>query len=101
MVGVFEAQKYLNLETRLRHPHGDMLADRAMRLLGESSAELLTDTANALRHVVSWLERLNACRFWKLFNRGQEEQWKADVKANEDMAARLQCSLREFRETKR
>lgn len=96
-VGVFESQKYLNLETRFRHPDNDALSDRAMNLLGEGAADLLVHSAHALGCVVSWLEEWDKERFWKWCGREHEEA----IRNNEDARFCLRNSLRQFRETER
>lgn len=100
-VGVFESQKYLNLETRMHHPDGDVLVERAMKLLAESSTELLRGSADALRHIISWLERMNSDRFWKLYGREREKSWKKAVRDNEESKRRLEIALTHYREKTR
>ncbi|KAH8105763.1 hypothetical protein DFH11DRAFT_1278514 [Phellopilus nigrolimitatus] len=100
-VGVFESQRYLNLESRLAHPDADQLRQHVMELLGESTSELRACCADALEHLVSWLERMNQDRFWKLFRRERLKTWEESIRDDEAVKDRLRRVLDEFREKKR
>lgn len=100
-VGVFESQRYLNLETRLTHPSSGEYITHILGLLKQSAEELLACNVEALDHIVSWLERMNQERFFKLFLREKSLSWEDTIKQHEDMKARLQKSLDEFRNKKR
>lgn len=100
-VGVFESQRYLNLETRLTHPNAEEVIPRVVAHLGESSADLTATCADALDHLAAWLGRMNQDRFWKLFRRDREKTWGEGIQEDEAMCARLRSVLEEFRLKKR
>ncbi len=100
-VGVFEFQKYLNLESRFHHPAADSLKERAMNLLGECSSCLLLCSSEALRHVVLWLDRMNSERFREFYCQSREKRWDEVVAENRLMTIRLTNALAEFREKER
>ncbi|TDL21197.1 hypothetical protein BD410DRAFT_821614 [Rickenella mellea] len=99
-VGIFESQKYLNLESHFQHPRADMFMENAMCLLQESSKDLLVASADATRHVMAWLERLNSDRYWKLYGR-EHAKWSESVKENEEARKRHRKALNKFREQQR
>lgn len=100
-VGVFESHRYLNLETRLTHPSSGEYVTRMMCLLKESVKDLLKCDADALDYVASWLERLNQDRFSRLFFRKKALSWEETIEQHEEMRARLQNTLDDFRNKKR
>lgn len=100
-VGVFESQRYLNLETRLAHPNAEEVIPRVVAHLGESSADLTTACADALDYLAAWLGRMNQDRFWKLFRRERDRTWGEGIREDEAMCARLRSVLEEFRLKKR
>lgn len=100
-VGIFESQKYLNLETRFYHPEGEALKERSMALIAESAKELLPTCAKALAHVSGWLDRLNEERFWKLFRRMRTKRWEDCVLDCETMSEKLHSALNDFRKVQR
>ncbi|KAH8111149.1 hypothetical protein DFH11DRAFT_1880050 [Phellopilus nigrolimitatus] len=100
-VGVFESQRYLNLESRLAHPDAGRLTEHIMELLGESTDELLACCADTLDHLAGWLERMNQDRFWKLFRRERLKTWKESIRDDEAVKDKLRRVLDEFREKKR
>ena len=54
LVGVFESQRYLNLETRFAHPDAEALLGQMMSLLNESVGDLLETCASAMEVVGTW-----------------------------------------------
>ncbi|TDL16038.1 hypothetical protein BD410DRAFT_731828 [Rickenella mellea] len=100
-VGVFESQKYLNLESRFNHPENDYFADSAMNLLGTCSTDLLKSSADALRHVISWLEKADSNGLIGFQNRTPRESWEEAIQQNENAKMSLERTLRDFREKKR
>ncbi|KAI0041545.1 hypothetical protein FA95DRAFT_1548599 [Auriscalpium vulgare] len=68
VVGVFESQRYLDLETQhFAHPNGAQFIQRANELLSESCEDLLTSCGGAVGVFEQWLESgLNdKWVFWK------------------------------------
>lgn len=99
-VGVFESQQYLNLETKFYHPNNNEYLFDSMKLLRESTVDLLITSAEALRHVTRWLERLNTFRFSKVLGRGRYERENA-LRDHEKILSKLEAAIRDFREKKR
>ncbi|EJD51076.1 hypothetical protein AURDEDRAFT_182332 [Auricularia subglabra TFB-10046 SS5] len=100
-VGVFEAQKYMNLETHFNHPQSQFLLERALELLHESCAELLEATADGLHASIAWLENVNASRFRPVRILGggvKREDASAEVRAAHE---KLSAALNTFRCAKR
>lgn len=56
----------MNIEAKLNVPRGNEFIQEAVKLLGESSCELLGSSADALDALVAWLERNNTERFTTL-----------------------------------
>lgn len=75
-VGVFESQRYMNIEKRLHHPNEAALEENCLRLLSESVHDLLVEAGTALDYVVEWLDRTNSER---LRLRPQRSTVRADV----------------------
>ncbi|KAI5115077.1 hypothetical protein M0805_006708, partial [Coniferiporia weirii] len=100
-VGVFESQRFLNLELRMAHPNADELVPRIMELLIESANELIVCCADTLDHLVGWLERMNQDRFWKIYGRRRKMTWEEGIRKDEAMRERLRSTLDEFRQKKR
>lgn len=100
-VGVFESVRYLNLESRLAHPHAEEWIPKIIFLLSESSRELTECCAETLDHVANWLERMNQDRFWKLFRRERQKSWQETIEEDEAVYAKLRAVLDDFRQNKR
>ncbi|THH04285.1 hypothetical protein EW145_g5635 [Phellinidium pouzarii] len=96
VVGVFESQRYLNLESRYAHPSADELFPLIMHSLGESTRELVICCAETLDHVMAWLQHLNEARFWKLYGRKRGKGWKEALYEDEIAKETLQRVLDEF-----
>jgi hypothetical protein len=74
-VGLFETQRYLNLEARMFHPEYESLTEQAVSLLCRSTRDLLLASATGLEFVVDWLDNLNHRRFnWTWKDRGVEDR---------------------------
>ena len=99
-VGVFESQRYLNLETRMTHPQADAYLTDMLSLLSESSNELLTVCADTIDHIAGWFERVNNDRFWRLHRRDRTSREDL-LRGDEEARKRLQSALDEFKEKKR
>ncbi|KAI0318290.1 hypothetical protein OF83DRAFT_1057097 [Amylostereum chailletii] len=68
VVGVFESQRYLDLESQyFSHPFSAQFTERATELLRESAQELLEECVGGLKTFDGWLEtsRRNKLSFWK------------------------------------
>ncbi|KAI5122416.1 hypothetical protein M0805_002966 [Coniferiporia weirii] len=96
VVGVFESQRYLNLESRYSHPSADELFMHIMQSLGESTHDLVICCADTLNHVVAWLERMNQDRFWRLYGRKRGKSWEEAVHDDEVAREKLRFVLEEF-----
>ena len=112
-VGVFESQRYLNLETRFAHPDADAVLGRMMALLNESVRDLVEACASAMEDVGLWLGEVEKEGGWKAWAasvmeavRGgwterRKERWEETVKMAEEARERLDKALHEFRTKKR
>ncbi|KAK2467251.1 hypothetical protein APHAL10511_000800 [Amanita phalloides] len=102
-VGIFELQKYLNLEaTHLHTPLADMYACRTLKLLHESCDELLTTSREAIMTTHRWLGGVfhGRFRFWHSAERKRSERQRRvnELKLVRD---RLWLELECFRRNKR
>ena len=101
VVGVFESQRYLNLEARLTHPNAEEVIPQIVHRLGESSADLVQCVGDALEHLAVKLSRMNEDRFHKLFCRERAMSWEEGIRDDEGMLRKLKGGLEEFRTKKR
>ncbi|KAL5495894.1 hypothetical protein ACEPAI_1358 [Sanghuangporus weigelae] len=97
VVGVFESQRYLNLETRLMHPKAEEVIPQIVHQLGESSADLAQCAGDALEHLTRRFGRMNEDRFYKLFRRERAMSWEEGIRDDESMLMKLKSVLEEFR----
>lgn len=103
-VGVFESQRYLNLETKLVHRDADVFIARITALLGESAEDLLMCCADTVDHIDTWFSGINSDKFWNIFRFWGTEKpstWEEGVRNHADARARLKRVLDEFRTVKR
>ncbi|OCB89516.1 hypothetical protein A7U60_g3311 [Sanghuangporus baumii] len=96
-VGVFESQRYLNLETRLTHPNAEEFIPQIVHHLGESSADLVQCAGDALEHLTLKFGRMNEDRFYKLFCRERAMSWEEGIHDDESMLKKLKSVREEFR----
>ncbi|KAL5518361.1 hypothetical protein ACEPAH_43 [Sanghuangporus vaninii] len=97
VVGVFESQRYLNLETRLAHPNAEEFIPQIVHHLGESSADLAKCAGDALEHLALKFGRMNEDRFYKLFCRERAMSWEEGINDDESMLKKLKSVREEFR----
>ncbi|KAH7923390.1 hypothetical protein BV22DRAFT_1196761 [Leucogyrophana mollusca] len=102
-VGVFESQRYLNLEaTHMSHPESERFMASATELLGTSCQELLASCETGLQGAQDWLGRCRDHRwsFWK--DTQHKDATRQDVmKKYEKLYEELSRALDEFRNNKR
>ncbi|KAF9446717.1 hypothetical protein P691DRAFT_776668 [Macrolepiota fuliginosa MF-IS2] len=102
-VGVFESQRYLNLEARrLNDPYGEVCTQRLTRLLQECCTDLLSVTREGLIGVKDWLGTVRDARlrFWvKAATKDAQRQNKLDE--IQRLRYRVASALEEFRNDKR
>lgn len=103
-VGVFESQKYLDLEKRDYHPESGFFSERAMNLLGSSTKDLLLCCGDSLGVIVEWLDLIDADKFW-IFNgkkrRERKTRWEEMMISTEEAKVKLDKTLNTFMEEKR
>ncbi|KAH7888067.1 hypothetical protein F5I97DRAFT_1806524 [Phlebopus sp. FC_14] len=102
-VGVFESQRYLNLEaTHLSHPESARYTQRATELLSTSCQDLLRCCELALQNSSDWLGCTRDHRF-KIWVCSEEKQKrrKDNIKKFEDLHRDLSVALDEFIRKKR
>ena len=100
-VGVFETQRYLNLEERLTHPRAEEFIPQIVALLGEGSNELTTCCAETLEYLANCFAHMNEYRFWKVFRRERSKTWGEVIRDDEAARAKLQDAIDAFRADKR
>lgn len=103
-VGVFESQRFLNLEARtLAHPDADSMLACMRSLLSESSADLLVQCAETLEYVDGWLKYVPTGHVVEFITAGEKQsRTHAEALARNDIAlGKLQTALDEYRSTKR
>ncbi|KZT35081.1 hypothetical protein SISSUDRAFT_1064765 [Sistotremastrum suecicum HHB10207 ss-3] len=107
VVGVFESQKYLHLEERLMHPEAERYTIQAVKLLGESTRDLLVASSESIRFVGEWLEYVNSQRFrriwpWAWAWGGKKDEMREKCMMGvKSVLEKLEGSLEEFRNDKR
>jgi hypothetical protein len=95
VVGVFESQRYLDLESlHFTHPLGARYTARATELLRESVEELLGACVGALGSLDGWLE--SSRRHGRAFWRGGEKARRI----REERIAKLEAAIGELRNTR-
>ncbi|KAL5501058.1 hypothetical protein ACEPAH_9445 [Sanghuangporus vaninii] len=99
-VGIFESQRYVNIESRFSHPASEELFLIITARLADGSRDLIVACGDTLDHVISWLERMNQDRFWKLYGRGHKH-WQEAIRDDELAMSKLQYTLDEFWNEKR
>ncbi|KAF5356418.1 hypothetical protein D9758_009464 [Tetrapyrgos nigripes] len=102
-VGVFESQRYMDLEAKVfSDPLSEMYTERAKKLLSESCDGLLEGCKEALVKMQEWLanSRKGRWSFWKK-REVKEEEWKKRVKDLEDLRAKMEELLRQFKQDNR
>ena len=99
-VGIFESERYANIESHFSHPAAEEIFPLISAQLFSSSSDLIAACGDALDHVVDWLERTNQDRFWKLFGRSHK-RWQDAIRDDEQALANLQRTLNEFWNEKR
>ncbi|KZV73701.1 hypothetical protein PENSPDRAFT_602548 [Peniophora sp. CONT] len=103
VVGVFESQRYLDLEnTHWNHPFAARFTERATELLHESVRDVLENAGGGLKALDKWLEtsRKHKYAFWRCrqdMKRIQAER-EAGLRAAIDA---LNASLDDFRKSRR
>jgi hypothetical protein len=102
-VGVFESNRYLNLESmRLSHSDSVQTTARITRLLDESADELIGGCAEALKGVHTWMGQVREGR-WDFWVSKMEKMRDLDtkIKRYEEMKNKLEDALQRFRYEKR
>lgn len=103
VVGVFESQRYLDLEsTHFAHPMSSHFTERATFLLKESCDELLEGCANSLKGLDFWLEqsRTNRFAFWRN-EQTMQRIHNERLEAIQTVTTNLADILKRFRKDKR
>lgn len=102
-VGVFESQRYLNLEAkRLHDPHSEMHTQRMTRMLEECCADLLAAARDGLIGVKDWLGTVRDARLRSFVNAPATEiQKQSRLDAVQRLRYRVASALEGFRNDKR
>ncbi|THU98769.1 hypothetical protein K435DRAFT_720372 [Dendrothele bispora CBS 962.96] len=102
-VGVFESQRYMDLEAKVFHdPLSEMYTERTKELLTESCDALLEGCKEMIVNMQDWLMNCRKGRwnFWQK-KTSKEDMWQKRVEELEKLRARMERLLREFKEEKR
>ncbi|KAJ2912099.1 hypothetical protein MD484_g8319, partial [Candolleomyces efflorescens] len=100
VVGVFESQKYLNLEAKLlRDPRQEEWIQMETELLSEGCVPLLEECSKGIKTVDSWLDHVRHGRFNSCLGRTKKENHRARlVEQVVEVQSTLSAALSEFRE---
>lgn len=101
VVGVFESQRYLDLEARLTHPESEKLTQNALLLLLESCKPLAEACTDGLQFLSDWYASVNESRFSTLAGRKKRRKYEESVAASETAAKDLNVALQKFRTDER
>ena len=101
VVGVFESQKYLDLEAHLTHPDAERLTATALHLLVESCGPLANACADGVQFLVDWYTSVNDIRFASIFSHKKRRTWEEGVQASEGAVEALSQAIQAFREKER
>jgi hypothetical protein len=102
-VGVFESQKYQNLEAAHMvsgSPEDEQYAVKATALLKECCGDLIAKSKEGVDGVVEWLATVREGR-WSLRREGTRQMCERRGKKIEELKIRLAASLETFRNEKR
>lgn len=103
-VGVFESQKYLNLEAiHLSHPDSAFFTARATGLLSDSCQDLLSVCEEVLVISGAWIGNIRkfSFDFWRSRHEDKAQIHKKEVQKYEDLLDKLTRELDEFTTKKR
>jgi hypothetical protein len=103
-VGVFESQKYLNLEAiHLSHPDSAFFTARATELLSDSCQDLLSVCEEVLVISGAWIGNIRkfSFDFWRSRHEDKVQIHKKEVQKYEDLLDKLTRELDEFTIKKR
>ncbi|KXN81239.1 hypothetical protein AN958_05700 [Leucoagaricus sp. SymC.cos] len=102
-VGVFESQRYMNLEARKLHdPYADIYTQRMTHLLRDCCMDLLVATKDGLSGVREWLGTVRDGKFKLLFKSPAEATQRQNrLDATQRLRYQAASALEEFRNDKR
>lgn len=106
-VGVFESLRYALFEEQLHTSNANPITSMFARLLGETGKDLFNANADAIDHVIGFLDRLNSERWQRFVDRfvrtkkAQAERGEGNAQNTENMVRRLESVLEDFRNSKR
>ncbi|SPO32802.1 uncharacterized protein UTRI_05688_B [Ustilago trichophora] len=106
-VAIWESIRFGNLETYLHTPASNYITEMFAQLVRETSSDLLTADAEAIKHIVAWLTYLNSHRYTFLhdcFFLSQEkraEKGRKQADETSKVIASVEAKLTEFRQSQR
>ncbi|CDU22185.1 uncharacterized protein SPSC_00815 [Sporisorium scitamineum] len=106
-VAIWESIRFGNLETYLHTPASNYITEMFAQLLCETSSDLLTADAEAIRHIVAWLKHLNSHRYGflrdRLFLKEEQRDEEGRKQADETgkVIATVEAKLSEFKQSQR
>lgn len=85
------------------HPDAERYTIQAVKLLGESTRDLLGASSESIRFVGEWLEYVNSQRFRRIWLWGgkKDEMREKCMSGVKSVLTKLEASLEEFRNDKR
>ncbi|KAJ1018029.1 hypothetical protein NDA16_004898 [Ustilago loliicola] len=106
-VAIWESIRFGNLETYLHTSASNYITEMFAQLIRETSSDLLTADAEAIRHIVAWLKHLNSHRYRFLHDRlfmspkDRADKGRKQAEETAKVIADLEAKLAEFRKDKR
>lgn len=106
-VAIWESIRFGNLETYLHTSASNYITEMFAQLIRETSSDLLTADAEAIRHIVAWLKHLNSHRYRFLHDRifmsekDRAEKGRKQAEETVKVIANLEARLDEFSKDKR
>ncbi|EST08587.2 Brefeldin A sensitivity protein-related, domain of unknown function DUF2421 [Kalmanozyma brasiliensis GHG001] len=106
-VAIWESIRFGNLETFLHTSASNYITEMFAQLIRETSSDLLTTNAEAIRHIVAWLNHLNSHRYTFLHDRiflSKEQRTEKGLKQAEETSkviAGVEAKLADFRQSQR
>ncbi|KAL7418186.1 hypothetical protein BDY24DRAFT_437656 [Mrakia frigida] len=97
-VGVFESQRYMDVERSLQHESSDHIHHQ-LHLLAHSSIPLVEAVNNALQHGSEWAARINKDR--SFFSSGKSSRGKAFEEENKKISETLEREIEDYKRTGR
>ncbi|CAO1615116.1 unnamed protein product [Sympodiomycopsis kandeliae] len=107
-VGVWEYLRFAQIEQRLHTQSSDWITSQIFGLIGSACEDILRTNAEAIDHIVDWLDTLNSQRYQLLLARFKGRKVRPGSKAGQpervatsEVIAKVRKAREEFRATQR